>query len=88
MYKILQNEGIVSRENFLAACGDPALMGKLGIPGDSAEGFLFPDTYLLPIDYPAEKVVMRMVFSLFFVSSSLVFGESRTLFLFIPLTLM
>jgi UPF0755 protein len=58
--EILQNEGIVSRENFLAACGDLALMEKLGIPGDSAEGFLFPDTYLLPGDYPAEKVVVRM----------------------------
>ena len=62
---ILQNEGIVSREDFLEASGNPILMEKLGIPGDNAEGFLFPDTYLLPVNYSAEKVVERMVWRFF-----------------------
>ncbi len=57
----LQDEGIVSRESFLEACAEPKLMAELGVPADNAEGFLFPDTYLLPVDFPAEKVVAKMV---------------------------
>lgn len=59
--ELLQKQGIVTPESFLYAAGDPELMKKLGVPSPTAEGFLFPDTYLLPPDYPAEKVVGKMV---------------------------
>lgn len=56
----LQAEKIVSKSEFLAAARSPALLKKLGIPAESAEGFLFPDTYEFPENYPAEKVLATM----------------------------
>lgn len=41
--------GVVGRDAFLAAARDPALLAELGIPGRSAEGFLFPETYPFPL---------------------------------------
>jgi UPF0755 protein len=48
-------------EDFLAASRRPELLSSLGIPGTSMEGFCFPDTYLLPEDWPAEKILEMMV---------------------------
>lgn len=48
----LASAGVVGREAFLAAARDRALLAELGIPGPSAEGFLFPETY--PFPAPAE----------------------------------
>jgi UPF0755 protein len=36
-------------------------MSEYDLPGTTAEGFLFPDTYLFAEDYPADKVVRYMV---------------------------
>jgi len=44
---LLQQSGIASREDFLAAAQDPAFLKELGIDGTSVEGYLFPDTYFL-----------------------------------------
>jgi UPF0755 protein len=52
---------VCARDAFLAATTDPALLASLGVPGASAEGYLFPDTYdLEPGTAPAE-IVRRMV---------------------------
>ncbi len=59
------SEGIVSKEDFLAAATDSTLLRNLGIPGKSAEGYLFPDTYLFPRDYPAKEVVSHLVSNFF-----------------------
>lgn len=56
----LQSEKIVSAPDFLKAARSPLLLKELGIPLDSAQGFLFPDTYLFPEHYPAEQVVRTM----------------------------
>ncbi len=45
----LQKMGVVSEADFLKAIQDPALTGKLGIHGPSLEGFLFPQTYRVPL---------------------------------------
>jgi UPF0755 protein len=52
---------IVKKADFVGATQDPVLLATLGIRGDSAEGYLFPDTYLFPKGYPAEKVLQLMV---------------------------
>lgn len=59
------SEGIVSKEDFLAAATDPAFLKSLGVSGKSAEGFLFPDTYLFPRDYPAKEVVSHLISNFF-----------------------
>lgn len=56
----LQTERIVDASDFLKAASSPQLLAELGIPLESAQGFLFPDTYLFPEHYPAEKVVRTM----------------------------
>jgi len=38
--------GLCSAQAFLKAASDPALLKKYHIPAETAEGFLFPDTYL------------------------------------------
>lgn len=57
----LERWGVTSEESFLAASVDPALLVELEIPGPSAEGYLFPDTYLLSEGMDARDVVRRMV---------------------------
>lgn len=52
---------IAEREALLATMRDPALLGSLGIPAESAEGYLFPALYRLQLDSPPEKVVAKMV---------------------------
>ena len=46
---------------FLDAGKDPALLAQLGIPAASAEGYLFPATYDLPVDSDAELVLRTLV---------------------------
>ena len=48
--QILEENGITKAEDFLAE-----------VRKQDAEGFLFPDTYSFPKEYPAEKVVAFMV---------------------------
>jgi peptidoglycan lytic transglycosylase G len=57
----LQTTGITSADAFLAAATDPLLMAEYDLPGESAEGFLFPDTYLFAEDFPADGVVRHML---------------------------
>jgi UPF0755 protein len=58
---LLERLGVTKRLDFLAAVRAPALLAALGIQAPSAEGYLFPDTYFFPADYPAEGVVRSMV---------------------------
>lgn len=46
---------------FLAAATSPDLAVRLGIPGSTVEGYLFPDTYTLVKDMPAEEIIAVMV---------------------------
>lgn len=56
----LEAQGITPAAEFEDAAMNPGLLEELGIPGDTAEGFLFPDTYLFTEDYPADAVVRHM----------------------------
>jgi UPF0755 protein len=57
---ILEEAGICSASDFLAAAGNPAIINQYRVPNSSMEGYLFPDTYMFPAEYPAEKVVIAM----------------------------
>lgn len=46
--RIVEESGLASFESFAEAVADPDLLRRLAIPADHAEGFLFPETYLLP----------------------------------------
>jgi UPF0755 protein len=60
MARRLQDRHVVALRDFLDATTDPILLGVLGIEGDTAEGFLFPATYDLPLDSDARDVVRRL----------------------------
>ncbi len=53
--------GLADPQALLAAMRDPKLMHKLGVPAPTAEGFLFPDTYLEPKGRRPAKLVAEMV---------------------------
>ncbi|MEK7476908.1 MAG: endolytic transglycosylase MltG [Candidatus Coatesbacteria bacterium] len=55
----LAREGLAADSMRTAAMSRP-LLRKLGIPGPSAEGFLFPDTYLIPKSFTGEQIVAMM----------------------------
>ena len=52
----------ISRDSFLAAAEDPELLATLSVPDGtgSAEGYLFPTTYLLPLHIGARELVRVM----------------------------
>jgi UPF0755 protein len=56
----LESAGVCPAADFLARTEEPAALRRWGVTG-SLEGYLFPDTYDLPPDSPAERVVDRMV---------------------------
>jgi UPF0755 protein len=60
MARRLQDKHVVPLRAFLDATTDAGLLSELGIEGDSAEGFLFPATYDLPMDSDGHDVVRRM----------------------------
>lgn len=60
---LLDQSGLVGRDDFLTLAGNQDLLRELGIRGPSLEGYLFPDTYFLKT---AEKndpklLIRRMV---------------------------
>lgn len=46
--RVVEESGLASYESFEAAVHDRALLDAHHIPADTAEGFLYPDTYSLP----------------------------------------
>ena len=63
--KILEDAGICAADAFLAASAAPETIKNYRIPGPTMEGYLFPDTYLFPADYPAGEVVKTMADNFF-----------------------
>jgi UPF0755 protein len=59
--KLLDGKRLSTAEAFLAAAASPAVLGRLEIPGESAEGYLFPDTYILVKPVTPEEILGIMV---------------------------
>ena len=62
---LLEQKGITEADDFIAAAHSAAIVNELNIPGDSVEGYLFPDTYFYPEVYPAESIIRVMVETFF-----------------------
>ncbi|NPV05457.1 MAG: endolytic transglycosylase MltG [Syntrophaceae bacterium] len=56
----LAAEGLVEEKEFLRLAGDKRLLAELNIPGASAEGFLFPETYIFHRGVEAEQIIRQM----------------------------
>lgn len=59
--KIVEEGGFCRAVDFTSVIHDPAFLRHWGIPFDSAEGFLFPETYLLPRPRELNKDAARSV---------------------------
>jgi UPF0755 protein len=63
--RILGESGICEAEDFLAAASSQEIRNAYRVPGATMEGYLFPDTYLFPLGYPASRVVSAMADNFF-----------------------
>ncbi len=59
--KRLESSGICSSAAFSAAFEDEALLERLSVPAETAEGYLYPDTYELHRNSDADTVVVTLV---------------------------
>ncbi len=56
--EILAEKGFISKDEFLQLCKDSELLSEVGLKGDyTLEGYLYPDTYLIPLNYEKKKIV-------------------------------
>jgi len=62
---ILEEAGVCDAEKFLAASSSKEILDAYHVPGPTMEGYLFPDTYLFPLGYPAAKVIQTMADTFF-----------------------
>lgn len=65
----LESAGVCGAEAFLARTEAPEVLARYGVaasgPAPSLEGYLFPDTYDLPLGAPPDEVIDRMTRVLF-----------------------
>lgn len=59
--ELLEKAEIFTKEAFLEACRDKALLKKLGLSGTTVEGYLFPGTYLVGFHTDEQGLVTEMV---------------------------
>lgn len=59
--EILAAAGYGDKDALLAKMRDPELLKKLGIEGETLEGYLYPDTYKFPTRATPEQLFTRMV---------------------------
>jgi UPF0755 protein len=57
---LLEEKGLASRAEILAASREAATIRALGFDGDSLEGYLFPDTYRFPLGLSAGEILKAM----------------------------
>lgn len=58
---ILQRRGVVKKDDFLKAVKNRQLLKLFGINQNTAEGFLYPDTYYVPYEITAKQLVEIMI---------------------------
>ena len=63
--QILEDARICSKDNFKNVCYSQEIINKYQIPGESAEGFLFPETYFLTAGMTAQAVAEMMIDTFF-----------------------
>jgi UPF0755 protein len=75
---LLESAGVTEAASFLAAATSPELLRSYGVPASSMEGYLYPDTYFFPKDFPADQVVKKMA-DTFFQKIAAMASESSSL---------
>jgi UPF0755 protein len=64
---LVQQMGIMPRDEFLKTAEDPAFLKELGVEGTSLEGYLFPDTYFFrPSENVNGKLIIRRMVQRFY----------------------
>ncbi|MGN0728242.1 endolytic transglycosylase MltG [Treponema sp.] len=63
--RLLEKDGVCSADDFLASCRKAELLEKYGIPAQSFEGYLFPDTYFFIPQMDSDAVVSTMAENFF-----------------------
>ena len=74
--QILEDAGICTKADFKSTCYSSYILNKYNIPGESAEGFLFPETYFLTTGMTCEEVASLMI-DTFFEKISTIEGLSQ-----------
>jgi UPF0755 protein len=59
--QLFEDAGICAHEDLERVARDPALAQRLGVPGKTLEGYLYPDTYKFPRGTPPVKIVSALV---------------------------
>lgn len=59
--RLLAGERLVDADRFMAQVKDAKFAESLGVPGDTLEGYLFPDTYRLTRGMGEEEIIRIMV---------------------------
>ncbi len=62
---ILERRNIATKQSFLNAVKDKRILNKFSIHQETIEGFLYPDTYYVPHNIPAQKIVEMMIGNFF-----------------------
>jgi len=65
MARILEDANICFADDFLEASSDREILDKYKIPNETIEGYLFPDTYMFPANFPATSVIKSMADNFF-----------------------
>ncbi len=58
---LVEKAGMGSAKHFTKLCRDPEMARRLGVPAETLEGYLLPETYSFPKPFVMEKIVERMV---------------------------
>ncbi len=62
---IIEDSGICSAEDFLLATENPDILSDFSIYSNSAEGYLFPDTYYFNEEATSDTIVRQMIENFF-----------------------
>lgn len=63
--ELLEEKGFSEKEEFLKYVNDDSFLRTLGIFSGTAEGYIFPDTYYFPEEYPPSKILAHMIATFF-----------------------
>ena len=58
---LIQAAGLGTKEAFVLSATDPEFAGEMGIPGDTFEGYLYPETYHFPKGISEKDMIKAMV---------------------------
>jgi UPF0755 protein len=65
MARLFEEAGVCGAAAFLDAAADRETLDRYHVPGETMEGYLYPDTYLFPLDFPSPQVVKTMADTFF-----------------------